>query len=188
MIDFGQITDKENPEKHSSQFKRPKFFWGMAAVTALAFLTVAAIYIFVQRQNNPIPADIRKQISYKPVYPMGAIGASVKKYDYQPNDKALVFNISYAGKSINVAEEPAPSTVGSGPQVSYQALGLHPYAQIASKLGPVALVKFYKPSSLQQIGEAGVLATNGTLVIAHSPAHLTNEQWKQLFDSMKVGG
>src|SRR5206468_9340235 len=114
----------------------------------------------------------------------GQLGAT--GYQYQAGQKALTFSLNKGGTNIVFSEQPAPSSVGNGSQVYYQALGLHPYAQFASKLGPVALAKFYNPGTLSYLGQTAVMAAAGTLVTAHPDKDLTNAQWKGLFDSLKI--
>jgi hypothetical protein len=65
-------------------------------------------------------------------------------------------------------------------------LGIHPYAQFKSNLGQVALTKFWQSGNLKPVGQSAVLAGSGTFLIAHSEKNLANNQWKELFNSIKI--
>jgi hypothetical protein len=181
-MDFGPISE-EKPRIKSKKTKTNFFAIALLAVLAAGGL---AVY-YTQRNVNPLPDSIKSQVSFKVVYPSSKSGKlSSSGYQYQAGQKALTFSLDKGGTNIVFSEQTAPNTVGNGSQVYYQALGLHPYAQFASKLGPVALAKFYNPGTLSYLGQTGVMAASGTLVTAHPDKDLTNSQWKDLFDSLKI--
>jgi flagellar basal body-associated protein FliL len=184
MMDFGPTEGQAKKEKKKTGPSKWTVIFG-----AVVFLVVAAVLIvfLLGRDKNPIPPSVKSQLSFRPAYPSSSTSNSTN-FKYQADQKALIYNYNFNGTNIVFTEQSAPSTVGSGSQVYYQALGLHPYAQFVSKLGPVALVKFYNPGTLTPAGESGIMATSGTLVIAHADKDLTNEQWQALFNSLKIAG
>jgi hypothetical protein len=137
--------------------------------------------------SSPVPAQIREQMSYKAIYPADTSVIDGSSFAYQAQQQMLSFNAEVANNQVNFSEEPAPSSIGTGNQVYFQAIGLHPFAQFESELGPVALARFYDSKSLNPAGESAVLASHGTLVIAHSTTQLGNDTWKNLFNSLKLG-
>ncbi len=154
---------------------------------ASLIVAIAIVGLFASRTSgNPLPPKIKSQVSYKVIYPAKTSQITPTSYDYQADQKTLTFSIMDSGNSIVFTEQPAPESLGSGSQVYYPALGLHPYAQFQTKLGPVALVKFWDSGTLAPAGESGVLASGGTLLIAHSSKLLTNAQWKDLFETLKL--
>lgn len=151
-------------------------------------ISAAGVLIYELLQpKNPVPTKIKKQISYKVIYPPSSTIVNPNSgYEYKTEDKTLTFSSKSSGATIVLVQQPAPDTLSANGQVYYPALGIHPYAQFQSKLGPVALTKFWKSSSLEPAGQSGVLATNGTLLIARSDKDLTNAQWKDFFDTLKI--
>jgi hypothetical protein len=135
--------------------------------------------------NNPLPSEIKDQVSYKVIYP-GTGKINKASYKYQSVDNTLVFNVNDGDNQVVFTQQPAPSNLGSDGQVYYPALGLHPYAQFKSSLGQVALAKFWQSGTLKPIGQSAVLASKGTLLIAHSEKDMSNSQWKAMFDSLKI--
>jgi hypothetical protein len=178
MMDFG------HEPKKGRKYKKTLV---LSCSILLLMVTIGLLLLFFTHNRDPIPKDIKSKASFKVIYPSsksGQLGAN--GYQYQADQKSLTFSLNSHGTNIVFTEQPAPSSVGDSGQVYYQALGLHPYAQFASKLGPVALAKFYNPGTLSYLGQSGIMAAGGTLVTAHPDKDLTNAQWKDLFDSLKI--
>lgn len=155
---------------------------------ALSSAGSLALY-FKNKNNNPLPSAIKNQLSFKALYPPSAsslIKIDSASYNYQASDKVLTFTVNYAGSDVIFSQQPAPDSLGSGKDVYYQVLGIHPYAQFKTNLGLVALTKFFKTGDLKPSGQSGVLATEGTLLTANTTGNLTNEQWKDLFNSLSI--
>jgi hypothetical protein len=164
-----------------------KFPKKILLILPVLVLAGAGGFIILHRQSsNPLPSNIKKQITYKALYPAQTSKIKPTTYQYISDQKTLSFTINNKGDDIVFTEQPAPDSLATNGQVYYPALGLHPYAQFQSKLGPVALAKFYKSGNLSPVGESGILATHGTLLIAHSEKLLTNAEWKDLFDSLQI--
>lgn len=94
--------------------------------------------------------------------------------------------MSFAGTNLVVSQQPAPESLGLNDQPYYPAIGIHPYAQFKTSLGTVALTKFWQSATLTPTGQSAILASQGTMLVAHSENSLTNQQWKSLFDSLKI--
>ena len=156
------------------------------ALTIVLIGGAGAIAYMFQGNANPLPASMKALVSYHVLYPAETAQILPKSYNYQADQKALTFTVKTPKTSVIFTQQPAPDTLGKGSQVYYPALGLHPYAQFQSKLGPVALVKFWQSGSLAPVGQAGILATDGTILVAHAEKNLTNAEWKGLFDSLKI--
>jgi hypothetical protein len=159
------------------------------ALILLAILILAGaetVFYIRQSNKNPLPSNIKNQVSYKVIYPSETKKINTSSYNYQKDKKILSFNLQKNNNSIVFTEQPAPDNLGSGKDVYYPALGIHPYAQFKIGLGNVALTKFWQSSTLKPEGQSGVLASSGTFLIAHSEKSLTNAEWKNLFESLKI--
>lgn len=159
-------------------------------LSSLAVLALAGgaggVWLSLRSPASPVPDGIEKQLAYKVIYPSDTKQIKPGSFSYVSQQHTLTFNVDSANDQIVFAEQPAPSNLGSNGQVYFQAIGLHPYAQFESTLGLVALARFYQTGSLDVAGESAVLASHGTLVIAHSSTQLGNDVWKNLFDSLKL--
>jgi uncharacterized protein YxeA len=159
------------------------------ALVLLLVLIVAVlggVYYSKQNNKNPLPDNIRGMISYKVVYPSNTQQIDSKSFNYQTDKKTLSFKVNTGKGNVVFAEQQVPEALGSDTQAYYPALGIHPYAQFKTKLGQVALTKFWQSGNLKPVGQSAVLASNGTLLIAHAEKDLTNSQWKNLFQSLKI--
>ncbi|HEX4774700.1 MAG TPA: hypothetical protein VH234_04235 [Candidatus Saccharimonadales bacterium] len=161
--------------------------WVSAALILIVTIGATASILYVKAApKNPLPSNIKTQLAYQAIYPSKTSQIDSTSYNYQVDRKTLSFNVKAYNNQIVFTEEPAPDNLGSDGQIYYPAIGIHPYAQFQTKLGPVALAKFWQSSSLTPIGQSGILASQGTLLIAHSDNNLTNAEWKTLFDSLKI--
>ena len=188
-MDFRPVAKLEakiEPKKNSSAKPRPRKLRLRLILPATIIALAAGVYLF-KPNASPIPPAVKSQFSFKAIYPTAKAGKlDASGYTYSQADKTLSFNIVPSGNKIVFTEQSAPNSVSSGSQVYYPALGLHPYAQFQSKLGPVALAKFYVSGNLTPKGQSALLVAQGTLVIAHPDKNLTNARWKDLFDNLKI--
>jgi hypothetical protein len=156
--------------------------------SSLLLLMAAGGWLFYihQSSKNPLPDSIKQQAGFKLVYPASNAQINPNSYNYQSNQKVLSFSANYSGSNIVFSEQQVPNSLGTDTQDYYPTLGLHPYAQFKTGLGVVALTKFWLSGSLKPAGESGIMVSSGTLLTAHTSKLLTNQQWKDLFDSLKI--
>lgn len=171
--------------KLTLEIKPTKKVW-LVIVGVLAIILIALLAYLHNANANPLPDSIKKQVSFKVIYPGSSAIISSPAYQYQSDQKILSYVTKYNGVPVTFQEQPAPPNLGSDSQIYYPVIGIHPYAQFSVSLGTVALTKFYQAGNLKPFGQSAVLATHGTLVIANSGHPLTNEQWKSLFESLKI--
>jgi hypothetical protein len=156
------------------------------SVAAAVVAAAGAIVLVKLDSKSPVPTSIARQLSYKTIYPAKVSQIDPASYNYQADQKTLSFTVAADNTKVAFTEQAAPDSLGTDGQAYYPALGLHPYAQFKTKLGPVALAKFWQSGSLKPVGESAILASGGTFLIAHSEKSLTNAEWKNLFDSLKI--
>jgi hypothetical protein len=154
---------------------------------ALIVAVAALIFYSLHATKTPLPANLKDHVAFRVIYPT-TTKASIDKnsFVYQSGQKVLTYNSQYLGKKVVFSEQRAPEALGVSTQPYYPALGLHPYAQFKTKLGEVALTKFWQAGSFKPSGQSAVLSSNGTLLIAHSEKSFTNNEWKNLFESLKI--
>lgn len=162
-----------------------KFLWAL-----LLGGLFALIFWFVFNKltdNNPLPASIQKQLEYPVAYP-DADTIDLATVQYQSTEKTLSYVAKIEGEEVVVTQQPSAESLADGSQILFQALGLRPYAQFQSKHGPVALAKFYETATLAPKGQSAVLTFKKTLLVAtpKDNKELSNQQWKDFFDNLKV--
>ena len=158
------------------------------ALLAIVLLVSTGVFVFLKEQNKvPLPVDLKQHVKFKVLYPQpkqAQIQAS--SYIYQSKERILTFKADYAGTTIVFTQQPAPLNIGKDTQSYAASLGIHPYAQFQTNLGQVALTKFYQSGNLKLFSQSAVLVSQGTLLTATSEKPLTNQQWKNLLDSLKI--
>jgi hypothetical protein len=153
----------------------------------LILIITGGIFFIGHSTKSPLPKDINDQVNFKVIYPSShAAQIQPSSYNYHQQQKVLNFKVNYAGSPIVFSQQPAPRNIGLDTQSYLPALGIHPYAQFDTALGQVALTKFYQSGNLKLFSQSAVLVSQDTLLIATSSKSLTNEQWKSLFDSLKI--
>lgn len=157
----------------------------------VSFLAIAVVVVSLLAykhfsNNNPLPAEINAKLSYKAIFPSDSNLVDTSSFKYDPDHKTLSFKVYLNDKTIVFTEQPTPDELASDTNTYYPALGIHPYAQFETNLGTVALTKFWQSGNLEPAGQSAILASGGTFVIANSQNNLTNAEWKQLFDSLKI--
>jgi uncharacterized protein YxeA len=156
-------------------------------IVLLLCATVGLFFYLKQSSKNPLPDDLKTHVSFKVIYPSSRKAQIDKNsFVYQAKQKVLTFNVLFEGNKVEYSEQEAPAELGSETQAYYPALGIHPYAQFKSNLGQIALTKFWQSGNLKPVGQSAVIASEGTFLIAHSEKNLTNNQWKDLFKSLKI--
>jgi len=158
-----------------------------ATIVAVLVLIAAGIIFYLEQANrDPLPPNLKKQVTYKIAYPSKISQIDTGSYQYQADKQVLNFNVATDDSTVVFTEQPAPSALGSDTQAYYPALGIHPYAQFQTKLGLVVLTRFWQAGNFKPVGQSAILATHGTFLIAHSEKNLTNAEWKDLFESLKL--
>jgi len=161
--------------------------WLVAIVIVIIIICVGLVALYIIHSNkNPIPEVLRSQVDYKIIFPSNASTIDSNSYKFQISNQSVSFKVNNNNKTVVFTEQAAPNALNTGKQPYYPALGIHPYAQFSTKLGTVALTKFYQSGNYKPIGESAVLSSNGTLVIANTQNNLSNNEWKELFESLKT--
>lgn len=157
------------------------------ALTGLVIIVLVAV---VTRHSlgspNFLPTTIAKQVSYGVYYPKdsGQLAVDSKSIVYNPKAAVLSFTAKLAdNKLLNINQQATPQSFVDIPQ-AYDKLisSLQPYASFESLNGRVSLTH---PKELQG-SQSAVLNAKGTLLFARSNAELTENQWKQVFNSLQI--
>ena len=157
---------------------------------ALAGLAVTVLIAVVSthslRSPNVLSANITKQISYGVYYPkdQNQLAVDPESIVYNPKAAVLSFTARLAdNKLLNINQQATPQSFVDIPQ-AYDKLisSLQPYASFESLNGRVSLTH---PKELKG-SQSAVLNAKGTLLFARSNAELTENQWKQVFNSLQI--
>lgn len=153
----------------------------------LLALGLAGWWLIQNRGGSTIPGEIKSQLSFRSVY--APADWQPQTFNYVDQQKTLSFKFKFEGSDMVATEQPAPDSLVSGSQVYFQGLGIRPTAQFATRAGQVAIANFYQTGTLEASGQAGILLADKTMVIIQPTdpqKKMTNDQWKRLFDGLKL--
>jgi hypothetical protein len=155
----------------------------LLAVAALAVIVTGTIlYLHAQQ---PIPSKIKKQLNFLVFLPQGdeSFRTDSKSFKYDANLKVISVVVASFGIRNTISEQPTPDSFNDIPGY-YDKLTekLNSYANFDTDLGTVYLTR---PEELKG-KQSAVMNTKGTLMFASPDKDLTNDQWRQFFNSLSI--
>ena len=154
---------------------------GMIAVVLLVLLWMA-----LHPEVSPVPAAIKQEVNFPVIYPKG-YNIDPGGWQYIKDNKSLEFTAKKGGDSVVFNEQAVPLAYQNDAAAYNRFIGsLRPSATFDSPLGSVSLATFVTAADFQDVGQSGILNTHGTLLIAHPGSNFSDDQWRSLFNSLKV--
>jgi hypothetical protein len=156
----------------------------MAILIAILLIIIGALVWL--RHLHPLPKSIRQQVNYLVFYPASDSGVAVDKssFKYDAAQKVLSYTVSTQNRTLTVSEQPTPDAFNDVPQ-AYDKLvqSLGEYGSFDSLFGKVSLTR---PQQLHG-QQSAVMNAKGTLLFAHpTQGELSDDEWRQLFNSLRV--
>jgi hypothetical protein len=158
----------------------------VAAWASVVMLVVLVVWLW-PRPSSPVPANIKHQINFRVIYPK-KYPIDTNSWKYLSSEKTLSFNAVINNNSVTITEQKAPLAYQNDKAAYNRFIGsLRPSANFDSPLGSVALTNFVTASDYQTVGATGILNAKGTMLLAHPTNNISEDDWRNLFNSMKVG-
>jgi hypothetical protein len=170
--------------KHGSKNTMP--LWTKGAVTIVALVLIAgATMLAKQLAPEPVvPSNIQKAVTstiFLPNSPSTVTKRETVKYDSKT--KLLSYEAIAFGVNSVVSEQPTPESFTDIPQVYDKFIdNLQQYKSFDTANGKVFLTR---PKELKG-GQTAVMNSKGTLMFIKPERALSEDQWRQLFKSLKV--
>lgn len=162
--------------------KGPVFYGAVAAVLIL----VTFGWALFRPMQSPVPANIRQQVGFSILYPANST-IDPTSWKYLPSQSDLSFTARKDGFSVIFTEQEVPLAFQNDTAAYDRFIGsLHPIANFQTNLGNVSLIDFVTATDFQPAGQAGILNTKGTLLLAHPDRELSEDQWRDLFRSIST--
>lgn len=162
----------------------------VALVVASIIVVTVAVWLALQlvANQNPLPASIKQQLEFAAIYPKPLSEFAVDKdsFKYQASQKSLTYTVKHKAATITVSEQQATGDSENPSLLYYQSLGLRPVTQVPTKHGLAVLVNFYTSGEYQSLGQSGVLAKDGTILIAQSDQEIPPGTWKAFFNDLVI--
>ncbi|HSW37689.1 MAG TPA: hypothetical protein VLG37_04975 [Candidatus Saccharimonadales bacterium] len=140
--------------------------------------------IKLTQSRSIIPKDIKKQLNIVTLLPKSdQIIVDHHSFKYDSNAKVLTFVVSGFGIKNTISEQATPDPINDIPQyLDKLTESLHEYTSFDTAAGKVYLTR---PEELKG-DQSAVMNSKGVLMFAHPEKDLTDDQWRQFFNSLDV--
>lgn len=153
---------------------------------SVIILAIVLIVKFWPQGPSPVPLNIRTQAMFSIIYPSG-YNIEGKSWKYNGSQKSVEFVAQKDNYSVTFTEEKTPLEYQNDLAAYNRFIGsLRPRANFDVPFGAVSISNFVTAGDYQVVGETGILNTKGTLILAHPNMQITDDQWRGLFESLKV--
>ena len=157
----------------------------------ISLVTLIAILVVILRPvlfpaTSPVPANIKSQLSFPVLYPKNDTVNS-SSWKYLSDEKDLTFTVKHGDFTVVFTEQEVPLAYQNDQAAYDRFIGtLRPSATFNTPLGSVSLASFVTAGDFQYEGKSAILKSHNTLLIAHPSRALSDDEWRSLFDSLKV--
>jgi hypothetical protein len=135
---------------------------------------------------NPVPKSVQSQAGFSIIYPVN-YSKKTNGWQYRPSDKSVYYKVTTPDYSVVVTEEKVPLAYQDDQSAFDRFIGsLRPTSTFNSSLGSVSIVNFVTAGDYQNVGQSAILKAKGTLMIVHPSHNLSDDQWSDLFKSLKL--
>ncbi len=168
------------------QHSRKIIMWTLA-VLILAAIGIGS-YLSVSRDNNPIPAALRSQLSFSPfVVPKDAKEYTTTDYKFitaENNVKTLSYLIHTTSNTISVQEQSQPLEFTEIAEYKDRFLNnvAQQYDTVQTSNGIIYLGRLARQNDKQ----TGIIIERGLLVFMSPDKELNASQWRNLGDQLEI--
>ncbi len=163
--------------------------------SCIAFLVIVSVVIVtisvLRKQQNVLPKDVLNSANFTLFVPQqdhksddawNLVTLSAG-YDKSSGVLSSSYKQTSSDTTITLTEQSTPDAFNDVPQQYTHVLdALNEYAEIQTSFGTIGLTH---PTELKG-GQTAVVNKSGTLMFAKPSANLTNEQWKQFFNTLQI--
>jgi hypothetical protein len=152
-------------------------------IAAAGVLIGAALYLF--RPSSPFSNDIKRQVSFVILYPGSSQNYKVDKstIKFSPATKLLSFQATGPSQTLSVTEQPEPDQINDIPGYLPKLTQLlNTYTTFGSDNGTAYLTH---PTELRG-QQSALFIGKGTMIFAHPSKNMSDDQWRQFFNSFDV--
>lgn len=172
--------------RHSPHRIKTSIVWAVAVLVFAASLTAG--YLYLSRDNNPIPDDIQRQLTFSPfVLPSNTADITTSDYAYtSAEDKVQVFTfvVQLPETKVAVSEyiQPPEFTDIAEYRERFLTNIAKQYATVPTSNGTIYLGRL----SLQDNKQVGILLERGLLVFMNPDKELDEASWRELGDQLEI--
>lgn len=149
---------------------------------------ITAIVLLTGRANNPLPNDIRNQLTFSPFIIFDKDPAyTTNNYKFisaENNLKILSFIISTPHGNVSLSEYPQPPQFTDIPEYKDRFLSnvINQYDTVPTSNGTIYLGRTAEPAKKQ----IGFMLERGLLVFINPDKELTDTEWRSLGERLEI--
>jgi len=175
--------------------KRLSEWWGQnykvvawIVLTLVIIATVTAGYLYITRDTNPIPKDIRSKLTFSPLaIPVYAKTYSVTDYKFttsENNTQTLSYSIRTNNNSISLSQQQQPQAFVEIPEYKNRFLDnvAKQYDTVQTANGTIYLGHLSKQNNKQ----LGIMLEKGLLIFINPDKEMDKAQWRDLGDQLEI--
>ncbi len=159
-------------------------------IVVMVLLTIGTVASMIFYQQSKIESGIPKDILKKTAFSVFTIDPKDKIWSlesssttYDKTSGILILNFINSTNRITASEQITPDVFTDIPNYTSTLLNLmHQYAELQTAIGTVALTK---PVEFKG-GQKAFINSGGTLMFYTTKEDMTDDQWKQFFNSLIV--
>ena len=156
----------------------------------ITWASIAIIFVLVvhfwPQPHSPVPASIKAKANFGIIYPRD-YDVNAKSWKYVYADGSVQFSVKKDGVETIFTEQETPLAYQNDVAAYGRFIGsLRPRANFDVRLGTVSIVNFVTANKYELVGETGILNARGTLVLVHPTSKIADDEWRNLFELLKV--
>lgn len=154
------------------------------ALVIVGGVIAGALYIF--RDRNPIPEELRSSLTFSPlVIPSQTEGFETSNYQFstaENNVQILSYIITVDGRAVTVSQYPKPQAFDEVDQYQEQFLSnvVQQSDTVQTAIGAIAIGSLAK----QEGSQVGVILENGLIVFLNPDEPIDNSLWRRIGDRL----
>lgn len=164
------------------RFFRENWEWLVSWLVVAVSITL--LIKFWPQGPSPVPPSIITQANFSVIYPKG-YSIDPQSWRYVSGEKSVQFSATKDKYAVVFTEQKTPLEYQDDTAAYNRFIGsLRPRANFDVPLGTVSIANFVTKGDYQVVGETGILNAKGTFVLAHPDTQISDDQWRNLFESL----
>lgn len=149
----------------------------------LLMLLFGGVVWYNLRPISRAPDSIQLQTPFTILVPQDR-KIALSEWRYNASEKNLSFTATVQGKKVILTQQAAPLAYRDDKAAYDRFVGtLRPTANFRSPLGTVSLFRLVEEGTYNPGGDSAILLAHDTLLIAHPPEAISEDDWIRLFQT-----
>ena len=185
VVEDASFNSEASVEERVITLPKKRYSYLILSIIVVIITIIISGFFFWKAASQPVPRAIQRQVSYGIFYPTDRTRYPVNKksFRYDNQTKVLSYSLRSGSTTIAINQQATPESFTDIPQ-AYDKLisSLQAYASIDTVNGKLALTM---PTEFKG-AQSAVLNAKGTLLFARPSTNLSTDDWRQLFNNLRL--